>query len=309
MGMYNGGMAWQQKLNATQACLSDIPNERLIMATYVFSDVHGHCKTLTRLLEQVSPSDEDDIFMLGDMIDRGPDPIGVIETCFELAQKGATVLSGNHEDLMLTFLRYPQDSMNVFNWEINGGGTTAAGLRNLPDERSEELVSWIENLPLYAYAAVGEGDARRQFIFVHAGLNTTSLWLKRDTWPEPATWGDEDIERMLEGQDPEDLMWIRDEFWGQPTRLVNGEGKGPIVVAGHTPTTYLNGMADLLDRSPVNEEGLCRIVKVGASEQTGGQFDRVDIDCGAAGGAGFGQVGMLRLDDFEEFYEPVREGE
>jgi serine/threonine protein phosphatase 1 len=51
------------------------------------------------------------------------------------------------------------------------------------------------------------------------------------------------------------------------------------------------------------------MVKVGASAQTGGVADRWDIDCGAAGGAGFGNLLMLRLDDGQETYEPVREGE
>jgi serine/threonine protein phosphatase 1 len=37
--------------------------------------------------------------------------------------------------------------------------------------------------------------------------------------------------------------------------------------------------------------------------------DRWDIDCGAAGGAGFGKLLMLRIDDEVEFYEPIREGE
>ena len=80
-------------------------------------------------------------------------------------------------------------------------------------------------------------------------------------------------------------------------------GSGPIVVAGHTPTPYLERMAFSLDRSPVNEEGLARMVRVGEEQ------DRWDIDCGAAGGCGYGQVLMLRLEDGEEFYEPVLEGE
>ena len=48
-----------------------------IMATYAFSDVHGHRVPLERLLERVSPADDDTLFMLGDMVDRGPDPAGV----------------------------------------------------------------------------------------------------------------------------------------------------------------------------------------------------------------------------------------
>ena len=49
------------------------------MATYVFSDVHGHARALERLLDRISPATEDRIFMLGDMINRGPDPLANYE--------------------------------------------------------------------------------------------------------------------------------------------------------------------------------------------------------------------------------------
>ena len=51
------------------------------------------------------------------------------------------------------------------------------------------------------------------------------------------------------------------------------------------------------------------MMRVGASEATGGVADRWAIDCGAAGGAGWGRILMLRLDDECEFYATVEEGE
>ncbi len=47
------------------------------------------------------------------------------------------------------------------------------------------------------------------------------------------------------------------------------------------------------------------MLKIGADESTGGVADRWDIDAGAAGGAGFGRVGIMRLDDGAEFYEDI----
>lgn len=266
------------------------------MATYAFSDVHGHKAPLDRLLERVSPSDSDSIFMLGDMIDRGPDPVGVMQLCRDLP--GATVLMGNHEDLMLDFFRDPRDDMASYNWEINGSQTTVRGLSELGDAGMTDLVEWVAQLPVCAHARVGE----RAYVFAHAGIRSSSV-KPRDSWD------DESIEQMLGSQLVDDLIWIREEFWGRSTGLVDKDGKGPIVVAGHTPTAYLDDMADRPDRPGVGEDGLCRVVRVGACDQTGGVADRWDIDCGAAGGHGFGQVGMVRLDDGAEFYEPIGEGE
>lgn len=66
------------------------------MATYVFTDIHGHAKPLRRILERIAPQDEDQFICLGDMIDRGPDPLGVIETVKTLPH--VVVLQSNSRD-------------------------------------------------------------------------------------------------------------------------------------------------------------------------------------------------------------------
>jgi serine/threonine protein phosphatase 1 len=63
------------------------------------------------------------------------------------------------------------------------------------------------------------------------------------------------------------------------------------------------------DRPARNEAGECQILHLGATDATGGVADRWAIDCGAAGGANWGRIGMVRLDDGAEFYEAVLEGE
>jgi serine/threonine protein phosphatase 1 len=273
------------------------------MATYVFSDVHGHVAALKKLFERVSPADGDTIVMLGDMIDRGPDPVGVMRFCRDLTEHGATVLRGNHEDLMLSFFNNPQNSDNYVNWAINGGATTAKGLDELETEEMKGLLDWVGALPLSDYERVGD----RLYLLTHAGIMPPHPVPKaaRDESTEDATR----IEAVLEGQNSEDLMWVRQDFWGHPTGLVGSDGHGIIVVAGHTPTPFLDDMADRPDRSGVGKDGLGQMVKVGACEQTGGVADRWDIDAGCAGGHGFGKLLLLKLDDGQEFYEPVQEGE
>lgn len=266
------------------------------MATYAFADVHGHAAPLDRLLNRVSPGVDDAVFMLGDMVDRGPSPVTVLKICRSI--EGATILRGNHEELMLDFLQNPLDDMAMINWTINGGNVTIAEICALGQQERFDLEEWIASLPLYSYANVGG----RLFAFVHAGIRS-------DLIPPHATWDEHALVEMLSAQDPEDLVWIREDFWGLPTGMVNDRGEGPIVIAGHTPTPYLAQMADRPDRISRGPEGLARMVRVGACVATGGVADRWDIDCGAAGGAGYGQILMLRLDDGAEFYEPIREGE
>ena len=257
------------------------------MSTYVFSDVHGHRATLERALMRVSPSSEDRFFCLGDMIDRGPDPVGVLRVCRELPNVCA--LMGNHEDLMISCLDSPGDPLATMNWGINGGAKTSSGLAELTDDEADELVAWVRSLSRWAQTVVRD----RRYLLVHAGVRLSA--------PVPELWDERSAAEYLSAQDPEDLTWIREEFWGAPAGLAGERGDGPVIVAGHTPTPYLERMAHDLDRDPIGEDGLARMVRVGG--------DRWDIDCCAAGGAGLGQVLVLRLDDAKAFYEPVREGE
>jgi len=74
-----------------------------IMKKYVISDIHGCAKTFKALVDRISFSREDELYLLGDYIDRGPDSKGVIDHIWDLLETGYTVhcLTGNHEQMFL----------------------------------------------------------------------------------------------------------------------------------------------------------------------------------------------------------------
>lgn len=266
------------------------------MATYVFSDVHGHHRTLERLLERVSPTDEDQIWILGDMVDRGPDPVAVMKTCRSLPN--VHILMGNHEDMMLEVAHNPHDALAAMSWAMNGGLATQKSLDACTREERLDLLEWVDNLPLGAHIEV-EG---RVYLLVHAGLRPLSFTSR-------SRWTDATMDALLRYQSREDLLWIRHEFWGQSLGFLDENGEGPIVIAGHTPVPYIEEYTTDFDRPPRDDEGNCQMMHLGARENASGIADRWAIDCGAAGGAGWGRIGMVRLDDGEEFYASVEEGE
>ena len=57
------------------------------MATYVISDLHGQYKMFLKLLEKVAFSDADELYMLGDAVDRGPDGIKILQHVMNMAIK------------------------------------------------------------------------------------------------------------------------------------------------------------------------------------------------------------------------------
>ena len=62
--------------------------------TYAISDVHGMGHLLDQMLEKIAFSEADRLYVLGDLIDRGPDPAGVLDLAME--RKNIIALKGNH---------------------------------------------------------------------------------------------------------------------------------------------------------------------------------------------------------------------
>lgn len=296
------------------------------MATYVTSDAHGHLRALDRALELAAPGAGDTLYVVGDMVDRGPDPVGVLKLVRDLP--GARVLMGNHERLLLDSLLTDND-VNTMTWEMNGGFTTARGLDNLPRDEAGSLISWIAHLPLFDVVEVEDrfsagvpAGTTRSYIIVHAGIEPVSARAFLSGHGEGngsfgatgraqsfASASVDELKAMMAAQDPDDLLWIREGFWNVPTGLVDSAGRGPVVVAGHTPTVLLGMFAHDMCGAPFTEESRGRVVEVGACADTGGEADRIDIDCSAAAGYPHGCVGVMRLEDRASWVVPVQEGE
>ena len=265
------------------------------MATYVCSDMHGHLRAFDRVLNRVGFGESDMLYVIGDMVDRGPEPLGVLKLVRSLPNCEAFL--GNHEAMMLEALADPSDAYNWLLWSQNGGMTTAEQLTTLHGDGYSEMVRWVRGLPLHDVINV----SGRDYILVHAGI--------RPVAPRPEGWDQRSIEEMLLAQDPDDLLWIREEFFSAHTGLVNEQGDGPIVVSGHTPTVVVEEYADSYDRPSRDRNGYLRMLYLGGDASTCGIPDRLSIDCGAGSVATYGQLCLLRLDDMEEFYERVYDGE
>lgn len=122
------------------------------MAIYVTSDAHGHVRALDEALSAAGLGKDDELYVLGDMIDRGPDPLGVVSLVRSF--DNAHVLLGNHEELLLDSVKHtgaPIDGhfdmsgmgraefSDMLLWMQNGGGTTAEQLETYSKEQFEEL--------------------------------------------------------------------------------------------------------------------------------------------------------------------------
>jgi serine/threonine protein phosphatase 1 len=197
-----------------------IPDGTLV---YAIGDVHGRADLLDELLGKVEPdalahdADRRILLFVGDYIDRGPDSAGVIERITRGLPQGfeALCLKGNHEAMMLDFLARPE---RLGLWLHNGAITTLASYGLAYDDFAAHPDGGADCRDALARAMPGShhrffnelrlsaeiGD----YFFVHAGVR-----------PGVA----------LDAQDPEDLVWIREEFLGSRADF------GKVVIHGHTP--------------------------------------------------------------------------
>jgi hypothetical protein len=123
-------------------------------STYVVSDVHGHLEDLRAQLRTAGLVDAGDhwtgdeavLWVLGDLVDRGPDGIGVIRLVRSLQEQApdhVRVLMGNHESLMLGERLFPGSRFDGV-WMMNGGH------RSDQEALTDDDVTWLRALPLMA---------------------------------------------------------------------------------------------------------------------------------------------------------------
>ena len=74
------------------------------MANYVIADIHGEYDAFEELLAKISFGDEDTLYILGDVLDRGPNPIKVMRKL--MTMPNAICIAGNHEVMALECLEF-----------------------------------------------------------------------------------------------------------------------------------------------------------------------------------------------------------
>ena len=70
---------------------------------YCMSDIHGDYEKYCRMLETIQLCDEDTLYILGDVVDRGPEPIPILLDMMK--RPNVRPILGNHEYMAVVCLR------------------------------------------------------------------------------------------------------------------------------------------------------------------------------------------------------------
>ena len=120
---------------------------------YIMSDIHGNIKAFHSIMEQINLTEEDTLYILGDVIDLNPYGIELLQEIMKMPN--AKMLLGNHEYMMLGAADYDKstsDLIRVFEaqdrWYDNYGLDTFEVLAKLPKSEQQDIFNYLYSLPL-----------------------------------------------------------------------------------------------------------------------------------------------------------------
>ena len=104
--------------------------------TYVISDIHGQFDALMQMMEKIDFNFNDELYILGDVIDRGSKSIECIK--WIMSQDNVLTLLGNHE--LILFDTYTHNAPAFYK--------SLTQLREIMSESEQKAVmKWIEDMP------------------------------------------------------------------------------------------------------------------------------------------------------------------
>ena len=235
------------------------------MSTYVMSDIHGDYDKYITMLKKINFSHLDDLYILGDIIDRGEHGLKILRDM--MSRCNVIPILGNHELMAVTVLSFlleevTMESMNRFdsdmmgeitNWVLNGGSTTIEEFRLLSTYDRILIMDYLSEFVVFVELAINN----QEFLLVHAGLNG-----------------------FEEGKDLNSYS-IHDLVWGR-TDYSSIYFRDKLLITGHTPTKEIWEKFGEKNKYEIFEKN-----------------NHIAIDCGVAYG---GHLACICLETMEKFY-------
>lgn len=138
--------------------------------TYCMSDIHGEILKWRDMLELIQFSDEDTLYVLGDVIDRNPHGIEILRDIMK--RPNIHMIIGNHEEMMLKTLGRNNEYHARRLWQQNGGGSTYREMvYGITPEERNSILQFVSELPDFMEIEVNG----RSFYLVHGNVASTRV--------------------------------------------------------------------------------------------------------------------------------------
>lgn len=213
------------------------------MSKYVMSDIHGCFDKFKQMLQMINFSKEDELYILGDIFDRGPQSLEILD--YILGNKNMFLLKGNHEHMFQEYF----ESKSPYMWYCNGGEVTHNQMLMHEYMKEEHIYRYIKSLPFIKVVD--------KFILVHASV------LYVDGFENMS------IDEFIASQEEENCIWDRINI-GKEKQF-----KDYTVICGHTPVqTILKNN----DAKIIHKEGTIYIDCGAVFKDANGQLACLNID-------------------------------
>ena len=195
---------------------------------YVIADIHGCYEEYVELIQKINLSDADHLYILGDALDRGPEPMKVLLDLMN--RQNVTYIIGNHDYLFLYFIRklgldlskiesMSEDDISDFQEYLEDGGISSIEtFMKLSEEEKQGVCDFLKEGNVFDDVIVGD----KRYVLVHAGIS------------------DFCEDKELEEYDFLDFICERTDYSRRYYQDSN-----TYVITGHTPTMCIN-----VDASP-----------------------------------------------------------
>ena len=195
--------------------------------TYIMSDIHGMYDKYMKMLELIELSDDDDLYILGDVVDRGDSSAEILLDMMN--RPNVYPIIGNHEvmaievlDVLLSGEKEDQpasfDKM-MDNWIRNGGMPTMTSISKLSYDRRRDVFDYLSEFTNYEKVCVDD----KLYIMVHSGF---------DNFRPDRRLSDYSVDELIfHSTDPE-FRYFDDE--------------NIFVISGHIPTININGNPEII---------------------------------------------------------------
>ena len=143
---------------------------------YVISNINGNYQKFQDLMDNVLIGDSDTLYILGDTVDFGDEPMELIE---DISMRSNVYAVAGARDYLAARMLYGFDKMlkggttpdagyiaEMTEWVANGGQTTLDGFRALDADAREGVLDYLTEMTLYEEANVGG----KRYILMSRGI-------------------------------------------------------------------------------------------------------------------------------------------
>ena len=185
---------------------------------YAMSDLHGCYDKYIKMLEKINFNDNDTLYILGDIVDRGDGGIKILQDIIK--RRNVIVIQGNHDYSacrLLKMLCMPSDnaeyekarSLYAF-WRIDGGKPTYENFVALPPKEQKKILSYMNSFLIYDEVTVNGNT----FFMSHTVPEKNRM----------QNFGELLCQDFIAGEPEYEKVYFDDKF----------------IVTGHTPTGFIN---------------------------------------------------------------------